>query len=151
MDWVVLLTPLLVLGIVLLLGFAGCSFEARVASTLTLRARVPSALSVTRVTFRWTGPGEDGEQVLPDPTPVRTEGGDNVFEHEVYYSASGGWMTTCQVRVREGTMVAADEAPGDFIDDGSISEPIAVYQASGSPSTGNFAVIFAGLLEGAMA
>jgi hypothetical protein len=50
-DLVVLLTPLLVLSVVALLGFAGCSFEARVGPDLALLARVPTGLTVTEVVF----------------------------------------------------------------------------------------------------
>jgi hypothetical protein len=153
MDWVLLLTPLLVLGVVLLLGFAGCSFEhGRFPPSPRFEVRVPSTLTVTRLTFKWTPPG--GMEIplpIPDPTPTRIEDGQNVFEHNIPEGGSGQWMTSCEVRVREGTRVAADEATGDFPLDDSLDDPVVTYQASGAPSSGDFTVIYAGLFEGAMA
>src|SRR5215212_827953 len=57
-DSILILTPLLVLAVVLLLAFAGCSFEHGVlSSTLTFRARVPTDLTVVGgVTFTWRRP-----------------------------------------------------------------------------------------------
>ena len=51
-----ILTPLLVLGVVLLLGFAGCDFDTRAARRcrkLVFRATVPAAYAVLAV-----GPGD---------------------------------------------------------------------------------------------
>lgn len=146
-DWVVLLTPLLVLSVVALLGFAGCSFEGRVSAPLALRVRVPTALTVTQVVFRWTPPGGTLTQhVLTNPTPFSTDGPDNLYQHGLWGLPVGMWMTSCRVTVQEGTATAEDGAQGDFLYDDSVSLR-ATYQASGMPSGANFAVSFAGAFE----
>jgi hypothetical protein len=71
-DSFLILAPLLVLAVVLLLGFAGCGFEHGLYSkTLTLRARVPTNLTVLApgVEFGWTRPDETFES-MPVMTPV---------------------------------------------------------------------------------
>jgi hypothetical protein len=147
-DLVVLLTPLLVLSVVALLGFAGCSFEARVGPDLALLARVPTGLTVTEVVFRWTPPeGPVSQQVLTNPTPLTTEGPDNVYRHGLYDPPVGRWLTSCRVTVQDATGSAVDGDQGDFNLQDPDSFLQATYQASGSPSGGNFAVSFAGAVE----
>jgi hypothetical protein len=148
-DWVVLLTPLLVLAVVALLGFAGCSFESRVAPPLDLRARVPKALTVTQVVFRWTPPGGTlTQQTYTNPTPSFTDGPDNVYRHGLYKPLPVGiWMSSCRVTVQEGSGPPDEDGDqGDFLYDDSVTLQ-ATYQASGSPSGGNFAVTFTGAFE----
>jgi hypothetical protein len=63
-DSLLILAPFLVLAVVLLLGFAGCSFESVAPGTLTFRVRVPTDLTVVSldgvaspgVRFTWTKP-----------------------------------------------------------------------------------------------
>ena len=58
-DSLLILVPLVVFGVVLLLGFAGCSFTPGVAGpeSLLFHASVPSDLTVDGgVRFTWTGP-----------------------------------------------------------------------------------------------
>lgn len=146
-DWVVLLTPLLVLSVVALLGFAGCSFEARVSPPLDIRARVPAALTVTQVIFWWTPPGGTlTQEVLTNPTPSFTDGPDNVYRQSFYDPPVGTWMSSCRVTVQEGSATDEDGDQGDFLYDDSVTLR-ATYQASGSPSGGNFAVTFTGAFE----
>jgi hypothetical protein len=149
MDWVVLLTPVLVLGVVLLLGFAGCGFEGRIApslQTLTFVVRVPTTVTVTRLSITWTPQeGTAGMEDRPNPTPARTEGTDNVFEHVLDSPDEGFWMTTCRLRVQEGTANADVTTPGDFTLDADLNTvPAATWQASGSPAGGTFALTFGG-------
>lgn len=76
-DSVLILVPLLALVVVLVLGFAGCSFEhGVVASQLTFRATVSTDLTVlpaganlpTGLRFRWTKPdGTLGQQDVMMP------------------------------------------------------------------------------------
>lgn len=149
-DWVVLLTPLLVLGVVALLGFAGCGFEGRVGYNLALRVRVPTGLTVTEVVFRWTPPGGTlTQKVLTNPAPASTEGADHLYEHGFYSGESppGMWMTNCRVTVQDATGTAPAGAQGDFLFSDPEPTVVATYQASGSPSGGDFAVGFAGAAE----
>jgi hypothetical protein len=149
-DWVVLLTPLLVLSVVLLLGFAGCEFEHGYippkVDTLTFLVRVPTAVTVTRLSITWTPPGgTEATEDRQDPTPARTEGADNVFEHILSQVAEGMWTTSCRLRVREGTATADVTAPGDFpLSEAANETPVATWQAMGSPAAGTFAVTFLG-------
>lgn len=149
-DWVVLLTPVLVLAVVTLLGFAGCGFESSVKYNLVLRVRVPTGLTVTQVVFRWTPPGGTvTPKVLTNPAPASTDGADDIYEHGFWEAESppGMWMTDCRVTVQDGTGTATAGAQGDF--DFPDPEPtfVATYQAMGSPSGGDFAVGFAGAAE----
>jgi hypothetical protein len=148
-EWWLLLTPVLVLGVVLLLGFAGCSYNPRRAEPreLTLRARVPTALTVTRILFLWTPPGEtELQHELINPTPVRTEGADGLYEHTLSPAANGSWEVGCRVEVRVGAANAADADRGTFTLDDSNPDSAAPFQAAGSPAGGNFTVIFTGLV-----
>ena len=66
-NWILIAAPLLVLAVVLLLGFAGCTFEHGYLPpsdpTLTLRATVPTALVLpTGVKFTWRRPAETTEE-----------------------------------------------------------------------------------------
>jgi hypothetical protein len=71
-DSFLIVAPLLVLAVVLLLGFAGCSFEHGFLPsdpTLTFRARVPTALTVVGgVTFTWTRPTGTTETITVGPS-----------------------------------------------------------------------------------
>jgi hypothetical protein len=71
-DSVLIIAPLLILAAVLLLGFAGCSFEhGRLSRNLILRARVPLNLTVVDgVKFTYVAPGD-----LPQETSVAMPGG----------------------------------------------------------------------------
>ena len=149
MDAIVVLTPVLVVALVLLLGFAGCSFEGRVGyPALTFRVRVPSGLTVTQVVFGWESPSTPRDQkVLMNPSPASTEGSDNLFEHDLYEAALETWTARCEVRVQGG----ASPSPvgnGMFTLDGSLEHPIAVFQAAGAAA--DLGVAFMGVTEGAM-
>ena len=78
-DAVVLLTPLLMLGALLLLAFAGCSFEpgAVSAPALYIQVRVPTTLTVTEIVYRAVNPNGVGDtETVADPAPGSTEGSD---------------------------------------------------------------------------
>jgi len=70
-DSLLILAPLLVLAVVLLLGFAGCTFHEGVqpTRTLTFRLRVSTELTVDGVTFSWTRPnGTTESATVPSPS-----------------------------------------------------------------------------------
>jgi hypothetical protein len=147
-DWVVLFTPLLVLVVVALLGFAGCGFSVSVRYNLAIRVRVPTALTVTQVVFRWTPPGGTVVQKTLS-APTDTDGADNIYEHGFWQEESppGMWLTNCRVTAQDGTGSAVAGGQGDFFFSDPEPTVVATYQASGSPSGGNFAVSFAGAFE----
>jgi hypothetical protein len=147
-DAVVVLTPIVVMGVLLLLGFAGCDvvFGLRpVPHTLCVRVRVPVALMVTEITLRIGRPG--GEITIlrrPDPIPGSTDGGDNVFRVDDGQLQDGSWTVSCRVRVVENGVTADRTGQGTFVLDGTIEAPCANFKASGTPSAG-FNVAYTGL------
>lgn len=148
MDWAVLLAPVLALAVVLLLGFAGCDFEHGAlppqTPTLTLRARVPTALTVTQVVFRWTPPG--GSLTIEAlTTPASTDGTDNLYDHAVPEPPAGAWTVNCRATVQPGGPTGEAGAQAMLTLDGSMSFPTATFQASGSPSGGDFMVTYVGV------
>jgi hypothetical protein len=146
-DWVVLLTPVLVMGVVLLLGFAGCKFTpGSISPQLTLRARVPSTLTVTTLFLTWTPPdGISAQQTYTNPAASSTDGADSLYDHTLPSALTGSWTVRCRVAVQEAA--ATDEAVtlGTFSLDGSLTYPTASFQGSGSASAGNFTLVFTGV------
>jgi Concanavalin A-like lectin/glucanases superfamily len=69
-----ILVPLLVLAVVLLLAFAGCTFtHGSLAESLTFTAKVPIGLTVVSpggVTFRWQTPSGTGMETATVPSPT---------------------------------------------------------------------------------
>src|SRR5919106_2071964 len=115
----VVLTPFVVLGVLLLLGFAGCDklFDLDrveidddpipVPPTVSIRVRVPTALTVTEIVYRAVNPGGVVTMVpVPAPSPVSTEGTDNVFLHAEGDVATGTWTFRCRLSVRENGATA---------------------------------------------
>lgn len=145
-DEVVILTPLLVLGVILVLGFAGCSFEGAVGPPrLYMRARVPTALTVTQVLFVWESPSVRRDQALLEGDALKpfVDGDDNVFQHSVELPltdteprvpVSETWTVRCQVTVQGGA-TPGPSANGMFTLDGSIGFPVATFQAAGDAAT----------------
>jgi hypothetical protein len=146
LDPVVLLTPLLVLVIALLLGFAGCGFTGSGAGQLSGVARVPTELTVTRIQFDWTDPTNAvGNFWEVDPQRSDTEDGIDVFSYVLQTAAIGGWTVRCQVTVRDSTgATSASEDECTFrLED--LAYHKANFEASGTPSDLNFAVTCTGL------
>lgn len=152
-DHLLLLIPLLVLAVVVWLGFAGCSIiydpdnlpELR---RLSIRVRVPGPLQVRRIDFGWTDPnGLESTFPRTNPLPDSTEDGDNVFVHIVTDSAQAGpWGASCRVRVEDGNGVAATRQDScSFNLDSTAQDSKLTFQASGTPSDGDFAVACMGL------
>ncbi len=81
-DWVVIVTPLLALGVLLLLGFAGCKYNPPPSepNEVDIVVRVPTALTATEIVFRCVPPaGPLPDDTQSNPTPGSTEGGDNLL------------------------------------------------------------------------
>jgi hypothetical protein len=147
-DWFVLLTPLLALAVVLLLGFAGCKFEPRVASPpapeLTLRVRVPTAFTVLQSQFRWTRPGSTVLEETIGPLDVTDDGsGTSVHSHEVGENPElGTWQVTCRMQVRDATRQDAASVDATFVLDEGTPGGQAIFTTRGSPGTNDFAIDF---------
>jgi hypothetical protein len=147
-DAFVLLTPFLVLGVVLLLGFAGCSFELPEPPPppqLTLVGRVPSSLTILRSRFEVIEPGSTFLRILTDL--VRTDDGSGtvVLSFVITEPTPGTWTATFKVQVSDGTRQQFTEGTGTFIvDEGSRCS--ASFEVSGSPSTNDLKTEFVGLI-----
>jgi hypothetical protein len=148
-DWSVLLTPVLMLAVLLLLGFAGCLEPPHPAPPrLCIRFRVPLGLAVTEIDVRTIPPG--GEVIATratNPIPESTDGGDNVFSLSVGQPVPGTWTVRCRVTAVGGAASATATAQATFVLDLTLEAPCATFQASGSPSDGDFAVVFVGVTE----
>jgi len=147
LDPIVMLTPLVILAVVLLLGFAGCRFDpsAPAGPNLSIRVQVPVALTVTEIIFRWVPPGGQlAREEVPNPTPSSTEDGNNIFLRTLGSPVEGAWETGCQVAVSEDGAQDQDAATGNLILDGTVDFPKARFLASGTPSGGDFDVVFVG-------
>jgi hypothetical protein len=153
-----ILTPLLVLGVVLLLGFAGCEFDPGrppVPPTLVFRATVPAAYAVLAVNpgevpgvkFFWKRPGGTWESLVVT-TP--TEGMDGVTHVHVYEAniatpGNGGWTGRCDMRVQEGNTEAPGSVMHDFTPDfANVPHTAVTFRGEGSPQANLFAVVFRG-------
>lgn len=149
MDWFVILTPLLVLAVVLLLGFAGCDlvFPLDPIKTLIFRIRVPSTLVIDQSQLRFLQPGSGTtEEVL---TLDRSDDGPDtvVLSHLIQNPAQGTWTADARLQVSEGASQATDTGTGLFtLDSSSPDSSAAVFETSGSPATNDFKVLFTGLV-----
>lgn len=148
MDWFVLLTPLLVLAVVLLLGFAGCDlvFTLDPIGALTFKIRVPSTLTIDQSQLRWIQPGSGTtEEVL---TLDRSDDGPDtvVLSHLIQNPATGTWTADARLQVSQGAAQATDTGTGMFTLDSSTDSFAAVFEVSGSPATNDFKVLFTGLV-----
>ena len=150
-DWLLILAPLLVLGVVLLVGFAGCSFEAGLppvapAPALSLALRVPATLSVDApgVMFFHTSPSAiAGSETVSTPA---LDLGDNVFTAPLTPEA-GTWTARCEVTVRDAGGQAADAASVDFSFnwDETLGNSVAAFRVDGSPSAPPVTIVVVGL------
>lgn len=139
-DAVVLLTPLVVLAVVLLLGFAGCHHvfgsDPPPSPFLILRVRVPMALVVREIYFLWDPPNSaSGSKNLTKPPPTGIEGDDNLFDHELTgESDDGSWTVQCRIVVQGGTGMGA-QGECTFTLPGASSPAVVTFQASGEAAT----------------
>ncbi len=152
-DQLMLVVPLLVLAILLWLGFTGCSIlydpdNLPQLRRLTIRIRISPALEVPRLDFGWTEPdGGNTDFPVMNPLPDSTDDGDNVFVHVVTNdAAAGAWSVSCRARVRDSNNnvdTAQDQC--SFNLDGTESDSKVTFQASGTPTDGNFVVTCIGM------
>jgi hypothetical protein len=132
LDPVVLLTPLLVLVVLLLLGFAGCTV-GEAPLPLSVVVRVPTTLAVTLLQLDWTDPENDmGHFALESPPPSGTVDGNHFFSRVIQRRPSpGAWSVRCQVAVRDNVGdTASGEATCDFMLGASDARTVN-FQASG--------------------
>jgi hypothetical protein len=150
-DWYVLLTPLLALGVIALLGFTGCDKlfgldELDPLTTLTFEARLPSYLAVLETRFEWTQPGttSGGFDMMP---VVTTDGTDTVLTHVISTTAGGTWMmVNCHLKVQD-TVEKGDQKSidGSFVLNPPVDpEVTARFHTTGRPDTKDFMVIWDG-------
>lgn len=144
MDWFILLTPLLVLGVILLLGFTGCDkifsvpFEPPERS-LTLQVRVPSSVTVREHEFRWLRPMKDWE---PSPNLETIDEGTGIVIYQFVVPppiAIGMWRVECKLKVKG--MGDSAKGEGDFVFYDT-DPPICsfVFSTEGTPSTNDFKI-----------
>jgi hypothetical protein len=143
-EWLLLLllVPAVVLPVVLLLGFAGCSFEGGAGTYSPLVITSATATGPNSVTLTWTGgytaqiefqrdkkpkPGQSSEWpevFVVDMTPQTTQDGglsaDSVYEYqvrEIYADGQrGGWSPI--VRVETPAVVVAPSVTFDAVSGG---------------------------------
>ena len=140
----VLLAPLLALAAVLLLGFAGCDkvfglphVEPPPPPFLTLRVRVPMALTVREIIFGWDPPNPIGDtKTLTKPDPTGIDGNDNVFDHVLTGDpVMGSWTATCKVTVGGGSQLGAEDSGTFVLPIAGSTNPVATFQATVDPAT----------------
>lgn len=150
-DTFVLLTPLVVLVVLLLLGFAGCDVVFGLdppPGTIKLEVRLPSTLVVEGARFRYTPPGMIGD-VNVTTLERADDVGTTVLSHIVTNRADGSWTVVCRVDVSDASGAATDSGPGDFVvDDSTPFHAVARFETTGSPATNDFRVRFAGVVAG---
>jgi hypothetical protein len=151
-ESLLILAPLLVLALVLLLGFAGCSFEPGAADptpvpTLTFRARVPNTLEVLApgVKFFWTRPGATTEETATVAAPTAVDGAVNVFDQAIPTPEAGSWLGRCEMAVREGGQ-AQEGSSGDSPFDlpAETENYVYLFETDGSPLAPPFRVVARG-------
>jgi len=143
-DWFVLLTPILVLGVILLLGFTGCDLVFVVnppPSQLNLKVRTPAEFTVDQANtgFSWTDPvsGTFERTTTLDRTDEGT--GIAILSHLIKDREAGSWTVSCRIRVTDGSgQSAADGVNGQFVLDEGIDVADAIGEAlhsdTGDPS-----------------
>lgn len=149
-DPFVILTPVVVLLVLLLLGFAGCDVVFGLEpppDTLKLEVRVSSRLVVDVARFRYTPPTGTGD-VTESLLERADEGPDVVvLSHLIPAPPKGMWTVVCRLDVKDGAGAASDSAPSMFtLDDTTPGAAVARFEATGSPATNDFRVRFAGLV-----
>jgi hypothetical protein len=151
-----IVTPLLVLAVILLLGFAGCKFEPQPAeptptppAALTFGARVPSGLTVLDpgVKFAWTRPGAMTEETMTvPPTAFTFDEPDNVYEQPIPSPEAGSWLGRCEMTVQEEDQTDAGNSGDNPFTPPAEVKSVVLFQAEGSPAGDSFKVVFKGLI-----
>jgi hypothetical protein len=152
-DQMVFLIPLLVLAVMLWLGFTGCSIiydpdNLPKARQLSIRVLVPMPLAVKRLEFNSTEPGGLASSFpVNNPLPDSVEDGENVFVHVISSNAAlGTWSVSCRARVQDSNGATAERLRQcSFNLDDSKEDWKVTFQASGTPSDGNFALACVGV------
>lgn len=147
MDWFVVISPLAVLGIVLLLGFAGCDLVFKVRSPLALRIRVPSGLTILDSRLSYIEPGSTAQVTVTGLSGADDGSGVTVLEHVIASPAEGGWEVDCGLRVSDGVKQAAASVDGVFTLTDEDSGGTATFEASGAPATLDFTIVFTGFVQ----
>jgi hypothetical protein len=159
-----ILTPLLVLGVVLLLGFAGCIFHPGTPPIppppphkLIFRATVPTAFAVLAVgpsdlpgvKFIWMRPGGTTESLVAITPTLGMDGTVpvHVYEIDIATPGDGVWTGRCDMTVREGSATAVGSSMDHFFtpDFAATPQTAVSFRGEGSPQAGLFAVVYAGL------
>jgi hypothetical protein len=103
LDWTVILTPVLVLGVLLLVGYTGCSrildFDNPVIDQgFFFVVRIPTALIVTAIVYRYDEPtGDFHLETDMNPTADHTTGGNAVYQRNCGPADAGTWVVGCGV------------------------------------------------------
>ncbi len=149
-DAAALLTPVVVLAVLLLLGYAGCLTKPpRPEPRLCIAVYVPTALVVTEIVARTVLPGGATERTtVQNPIAESSEGGENRFRIFDGVLAEGTWTVAIRVTVGHDGATGTAPAEGTFVLDGSLELPCANFRVSGTPSGGGLAATFNGVTEG---
>jgi hypothetical protein len=151
-DPFLIFAALVVLPLVLLFRFMGCDkvFGLRPVdppeAQLVVKVRVPTALTVNEIRFRVIRPnGAENVVTQTDPMTQGTADGDNLFTHSETPEI-GTWMVNCRLDVTDSNGISdPDQDAGDFLLEDTDTAHEATFQATGTPSDGNFNVVFVGL------
>jgi hypothetical protein len=137
-DSFLIITPLLVLAVVLLLGFAGCTFAEGTAPapkpTLLFRTSVPTSLTaVGGVSFRWIRPTGVMEEVAT-VTLFTQDGVHNVYKREFPSTEAGLWHVSCETVAEDGGNQEAKSSPQrDFTLPADSQTHVYLFEAKGTP------------------
>jgi hypothetical protein len=151
MDWFVVFTPLTVLALILLLGFAGCDKlfgleEITPLLSLVLQAKVPTTITVDKASLTWRRPGSTTQETATMLSAGDDGAGNAVFSFPISSPTSGTWAVGCRLDVHEGAALATDTGSGMFtLDVTTMPNSDAVFGTQGDPST-TFKVVFLGIM-----
>jgi hypothetical protein len=149
-DWFVLLTPLLVLAVIAILGFAGCDLvftvDPRTPTELKLVVKVPVQLTVNQNQFQFTQPGSTVLESVTALERVDDGSGIVVLSHTLKDQATGTWEVTCRMDVQDNVRQATASTVGGFTLDPEASGD-AIFENAGRPSNNDFRVIFIGFAD----
>jgi hypothetical protein len=146
MDWFVILGPVVVLAVVALLGFAGCSFEGgSLPPSLTFKLRVPDALTIVQAGFVFTDPAMVRTPI--DAPTASTEPGFNVFTHSLYTPAPGSWEITAATRASATGAPMAAQAVTTVVFPSDGTRWRVDFEASGDPDAGTLRVDFVAFVQ----
>jgi hypothetical protein len=145
-DWFVALSPLAVLAIVLVLGFAGCDIPFVVKLPLVIEVRDPSALTIVESRLVITDPETGAQTTITDLEGTDDGSGTTVLRHYIGSPSTGTWKVDCGLVVRDATTQDSDQATVEFILGGGDDGGTATFEASGAPATSDFDITFTGFV-----